>query len=96
LDESARRLIYRVHALERMVQRGISDDDVRQVLAAGKEIESYPTDNPYPSRLMLGWCGSRAIHVVAADNTAHNETIIVTVYEPATDRWEPGFERRKA
>jgi len=79
-----------------MVQRGISDADVRQVLAAGKEIESYPTDYPYPSRLMLGWCASRAIHVVAADNTADNETIIVTVYEPAPDRWEQGFERRKA
>ena len=78
-----------------MVQRGISDDDVRQVLAAGKEIESYPTDYPYPSRLMLGWSGSRAIHVVAADNTADNETIVVTVYEPDPDRWQPGFERRK-
>jgi len=96
LAESAHRLIYRVHAVERMVQRGISDADVRQVLAAGKEIESYPTDYPYPSRLMLGWCGSRAIHVVAADNTADNETMIVTVYEPAPDRWEQGFERRKA
>ena len=79
-----------------MVERGISDDDVREVLAAGKEIESYPTDYPYPSCLMLGWCGSRPIHVVAADNTADNETIIVTVYEPAPDRWEPGFQRRKA
>ena len=95
MAESAHRLIYRVHAVERMVQREISDEDVRQVLAAGKEIESYASDYPYPSRLMLGWCGSRAIHVVAAHNTADNETIIVTVYEPAPDRWEPGFERRK-
>jgi hypothetical protein len=55
LAEGARRLIYRVHAIERMVQRGISDEDVRQVLGAGKQIESYPTDYPYPSRLMLGW-----------------------------------------
>lgn len=84
-----------MHAVERMVERGISTDDVRQVLDEGKEIETYPADYPYPSRLVLGWCGLRAIHVVAAENTADNETIIVTVYEPDPDRWQPGFERRK-
>ncbi len=78
-----------------MVERGITDDDVRQALADGKEIESYPADHPYPSRLLLWWPGPRPIHVVAADNAADNETIIVTVYEPDPDRWELGFERRK-
>ena len=90
------RLVYRVHAIERMVERGISADDVRKVLAEGKEIESYPGDFPYPSRLLLGWCGRRPIHVFVAENAADNETIIVTVYEPDPDRWESGFERRKA
>ncbi len=96
MAETAHRLVYRVHAIERIVERGISDDDVRQVLADGKEIEEHPADYPYPSRLLLGWCGQRPIHVVAADNTADNETIIVTVYEPDPDRWERGFKRRKA
>lgn len=88
-------LVYRVHAIQRMVKRGISHDDVRKVLAEGKEIEGYPGDFPYPSRLLLGWCGQRPIHVVAAENAADNETIVVTVYEPDPDRWESGFERRK-
>ena len=96
MAESARRLVYRVHAVERMVERGITNDDVRQVLAEEKVIESYPDDYPYPSRLLLGWLGTRPIHVVTADNASDNETIIVTVYEPDPDRWEPGFERRKA
>src|SRR5260370_23936516 len=39
-----------------------------------REIESYPGDFPYPSRLLLGWCGLRPIHVVAAVNAADNET----------------------
>ncbi len=77
------------------MKRGINDDAVRQVLAEGKEIESYPADFPYPSRLMMGWIGLRPLHVIAADNAAANETIIVTVYEPDLDRWETGFERRK-
>ncbi len=78
-----------------MAKRGINDDDIQTVLAEGKEIESYPHDSPYPSRLLLGWRGSRPLHVVVADNMAENETIIVTVYEPDPERWEPDFERRK-
>jgi hypothetical protein len=95
LADIGRLLVYRVHAIERMVERGISHDDVRKVLAEGKEIESYPGDFPHPSRLVLGWCGQRPIHVVAAESAADNETIIVTVYEPDPDRWESGFDRRK-
>jgi hypothetical protein len=79
-----------------MVQREISADDVRSVVEQGKEIEGYPSDFPYPSRLLLGWRWSRPMHVVAADNATDNETIIVTVYEPDPDLWEPGFEKRKA
>jgi YgiT-type zinc finger domain-containing protein len=49
---------------------------------------------PYPSQLVLGWIGSRAIHVVAADNHNDHETIVITTYEPSLDQWEPGFKRR--
>jgi len=87
--------VYRVHAIERMVERGITHEDVRAVLAGGDEIESYPDDSPYPSRLVLGWQGARPIHIVVAENAHDNETIVVTVYEPAPERWAPGFERRK-
>jgi hypothetical protein len=95
LAELGKRLVYRVHAIERMVEREISADDVRAIVEQGKEIESYPSDFPYPSRLLLGWRGTRPIHVVGADNATDNETIIVTVYEPDPDLWEPGFEKRK-
>jgi hypothetical protein len=78
-----------------MVERGISADDVRAVVEQGKEIESYEADFPYPSRLLLAWREKRPIHVVAADNAADNETIIVTVYEPDPNLWEAGFEKRK-
>ncbi len=95
MSEITATLVYRLHAVQRMIERGISDGDVRQVLANGKEIENYSFAQPYPSRLLLGWCGARPIHVVVADNKADNEVIIVTVYEPDLDRWESGFERRK-
>jgi hypothetical protein len=90
-----RHLVFRVHAIRRMVQRNITVTDVRKVLATGEIIEVYPDDTPYPSRLVLGWLGNRPIHVVAADKTDTDETIIITAYEPGTDQWEPGFQRRR-
>ena len=78
-----------------MVQRDITVADVRDVLANGGVIETYLDDTPYPSRLILGWRGSRPIHVVAADNTDTGETIIITAYEPGIDQWETEFRRRR-
>jgi len=90
------RLVFRVHAIQRMFQRRISEDDVRRVLTTGEIIENYPDDIPFPSKLILGWCGSRPIHVVIANNADARESIVVTVYEPDPDQWEPGFRRRKS
>ncbi len=78
-----------------MFQRGISEEEVKQVIATGKAIETYRTDKPFPSRLILGWSGARPIHVVAADDVDAQEMIIVTVYQPETTEWESGFTRRK-
>jgi len=88
------RLVFRVHAVQRMFEREIMKEDVRQVLVTGRTIETYPDDTPYPSRLVLGWSSSRPIHVVA-DDLAQRETIVITVYEPDPARWEPRFERRR-
>jgi hypothetical protein len=77
-----------------MFQRQVSPSDIRQVLATGEIIEDYPDDTPYPSRLVLGWCGSRPLHAVAADNKEDQETIIIAVYEPDPDRWGNGFKKR--
>ncbi len=78
-----------------MYQRAISAADVRAVLSIGETIESYPDDTPYPSRLVLGWWAERPLHVVVADNIEADETIVITVYEPDADFWEPGFRRRR-
>jgi len=88
------KLTYWVHAVERMFERDISEDDVRTVLLDGEEIEAY-RNTPYPSRLLLGWCGTRAIHVVVDENRQDDECIVVTTYEPQPDLWEFGFKRRK-
>jgi hypothetical protein len=89
------RLVLRVHAIERMFQRQINEEDVRHVLATGEIIESYPDASPYPSFLVLGLCGSRTIRVVAVDNHDSQETIVITAYEPDPVRWGPSFRRRR-
>lgn len=48
-------------AIRRMFQRRISDKEVRHVIETGETIETYPEDSPYPSRLVLGWYGSRPL-----------------------------------
>jgi len=88
------KLTYWMHAVERMFDRGISEDDVRSVLLDGEEIESY-RNTPYPGRLVLGWCGTRAIHVVVDENRDDDELIVITTYEPQPELWEFGFKRRK-
>jgi hypothetical protein len=89
------RLTFRLHAIQRMFERSITRDDVRYVIEQGEIIREYPDDTPYPSRLMLGWRSGRPLHVVAADNTADNETIIITAYEPKPDQWSADFRTRK-
>jgi hypothetical protein len=78
-----------------MFEREIDEVTVRQALANGTIIETYPEDEPYPSCLVLGWSGPRPIHVVVAENPDQAETIVITVYEPDLTRWEPGFETRR-
>jgi hypothetical protein len=78
-----------------MAERDINEDAVRLVLASGKIIEEYLDDKPYASRLIIGFSGSRPIHVVAADNVIDGETYILTVYEPSIFEWDDNYSRRK-
>ncbi len=89
------KVIYRVHAVRRMFERGITEAEVHKTLSEGEEIAAYPDDMPYPSRLLLGWRGDRPLHVVTAYNARDDEQIVITVYEPDPTLWNEGFRRRK-
>jgi hypothetical protein len=91
----AARFVFRIHAVQRMSERGISEQNVREILSAGGSIEEYPDDIPYTSRRVLGWCRGRPLHVVAAENAEAHETIVITVYDPDPTLWEPGFRQRR-
>jgi len=40
----AHRLVFRVHAIQRMFERRIMEEDVRDVVESGETIEHYPED----------------------------------------------------
>lgn len=84
-----------MHALDMMVERSISPDDVLYVLEFGEVIREYVDDKPYPSSLRLGWIGDRPIHIVSAGDKEHDCVIIITVYEPSPDLWDDEFRRLK-
>lgn len=88
-------IIYRIHAIQRMFERRVSEENVRQVLGSGEMIEDYSDEMPFPSRLMLGRRGERPLHVVMAENTKEGELVVITVYEPDSSQWKSGFKGRK-
>jgi hypothetical protein len=82
------------HAIKRMIQRGISQADVKRTLTGGEIIEQYPDDYPYPSCLVLGNVPKdRPLHVVCG--VGSEELWIISAYYPDPERWSDGFEKRK-
>ena len=88
-------IIYRQHAIKRMHERGITEDEVEQAIANGAIIESYPNDMPFAGALLLGMAGARAIHVVYADDVQESIRIIITVYVPDTTIWNEDLKTRR-
>ena len=89
------KLIYRQHAIKRMHERCITEEEVEYAIASGLAIESYPGDSPYPSVLLLGHAGTKTIHVVYADDVEAGARIIITVYEPDPEIWQDDLRTRR-
>jgi hypothetical protein len=94
MESDTPRFVFRVHALQRMFRRRISVQDVREVVLGGETLETYRDDQPYPSRLVLGWRSNRPLHVVVADDQEESQVVVITAYEPDPDRWSGDFRRR--
>ena len=90
------KIIYRVHAVQRMFERSISAKKISQALQSGETIEDYSAEMPEPSRLILGFQGKRPFHVVTSENPEINEITIITVYIPDADKWKRDFRSRRS
>ena len=82
------------HALERMQERDISREDVKNCIMHGEIIEDYPEDFPHPSCLIFGYSvDNKVIHIVVSKD---KECIgIITAYIPSTEKFEDDLKTRK-
>ncbi len=78
-----------------MLERGITKNEVIEIIEQGEIIERYDDDYPYPSCLMFKRVQDKPIHIVVANNSSENQKIIVTIYIPDDTNFEPDFKTRK-
>ncbi len=82
------------HARRRLVERGISINDIIRCIDKGKIIKQYEDDKPFPSCLILGTAiDGEYIHVVASHDSEW--IYLITAYYPDADIWEPDFKTKK-
>lgn len=93
---SAARLLFRVHAIQRMFERQVSVRSVSRALQSAIIIEDYSAEMAEPSRLILGFQGNRPFHMVISENPTNDETTIITVYIPDPEKWNKGFKSRRS
>ena len=89
-------IFYRVHAVQRMFERKISEKKVRAALEAGEVIEDHSVEMPEPGKLILGFQGRRPFHIVASENVGGDEITVITVYVPDAEKWTKDFRSRKS
>jgi hypothetical protein len=90
------KILFRVHAIQRMFERKVSVGNVSQALQSGEIIEDYSAEMPEPGRLILGFQGKRPFHMVISENSVMNEFTIVTVYIPDPNKWDKNFKSRRS
>lgn len=82
------------HARIRLIERGISINDVISCITYGELIKQYEDDKPFPSCLILGISTHNTpIHIVVSTDDEY--IYLITAYYPDTNKWNPDFKTRK-
>lgn len=81
--------------MEKMIGRGISHEEVLEVMEHGEVIQNYDNNKPFPSMLMLSFPTNRPLHVVAAFDEANRTVFVITTYEPDLTIFEPDFKTKR-
>lgn len=91
---NCKKVTYKLHAVEQMFKRSITQSEVERVIEYGVTIAEYVNDKPYSSILRLAFINNRPIHVVVAQSET-GECFVVTAYEPSIFLWETDFKTKK-
>jgi len=89
------RIQWRSHALERMMERGISRQQVKQVLMKGEMVASYLDDQPFPSLLIDGRLEDDVLHVVVAFDETESYCYVITAYRLDMEHFESDLKTRR-
>jgi hypothetical protein len=82
------------HCLERMQERDISREDVKNCIINGEIIEDYPDDFPHSSCLIFGRArDKKVVHVVVGSDG--NCIYIITAYYPNTVKFKEDLKTRR-
>jgi hypothetical protein len=82
------------HAFRRVVERNISEQEIREAGANAEVIEDYPDDKYSPSGLLLGFTVTgRALHFQVSF-AEMSPVKIITIYEPNPNEWIEHRKRR--
>jgi len=82
------------HAVDQIILRRISVQEIREAIGTGKVIEDYPDDKYGPSCLILGFAiNAKAVHVQCS-YPSRPLVKIITAYEPDPGEWI-GYEEAK-
>lgn len=85
--------LWKKHALERMMERGISRARVKQAVLECNIIENYPNDYPVPS-FLIATLTPEPLHVVASYDVSNGILYVITVYEPDLIHFESDYVTR--
>jgi len=86
-------VFYTKHAIQRMFERNIDEDEVIEAIENGRIISEYPDDKPYPSILANSRIPGKPLHVVYSED--RGKRIVVTVYRPTLNEWNEDFSERR-
>ena len=89
------RIQWRRHVLQKLAERGIQQQTVREVLLSGERIRDYKEDRPFPSALFLGYIGGKPLHVVASWDEINRQAFVITAYEPSLEVFESDYRTKK-
>lgn len=88
------KIIWTNHVVTRLLQRKISQSDVKNAILNGNIIEEYENDYPYPSCLVYGISlDNKILHVVCGFN--EESVWIITAYYPSEEEWNKDMKTRK-
>lgn len=88
-------IVWRKHALQRIMERQIVRADVKKAITEGAVIETYTSDTPFPSLLISHVNYGSPLHVVVAVDQENSICYIITAYVPDEKYFESDFMTRR-